>query len=101
MSNLNIEVAYAIPEKQYLLSLQVMAGTIIKDAIIASGILILESDIDLEKNNVGIYGRIAKLSDTLRSGDRIEIYRPLISDPKELRRTRSKKVKHIKNNYYF
>ena len=63
MSDINIEVTYALPEKQFLLSVKVAEGTTIEDAIIASGILTLRSDIDLKKNKVGIYGRAAKLDD--------------------------------------
>ncbi len=93
MSDINIEVTYALPEKQFLLSVKVAEGTTIEDAIIASGILALRSDIDLKKNKVGIYSRPAKLGDVVQEGDRIEIYRPLIADPKELRRKRAEKPK--------
>ncbi|MBC5791176.1 RnfH family protein [Providencia sp. JUb39] len=93
MSDINIEVTYALPEKQYLLSVKVAEGTTIEDAIIVSGILTLRSDIDLKKNKVGIYSRPAKLGDAVQEGDRIEIYRPLIADPKELRRKRAEKSK--------
>ncbi|MEQ5184494.1 RnfH family protein [Providencia rettgeri] len=93
MSDINIEVTYALPEKQFLLSVKVAEGTTIEDAIIASGILTLRSDIDLKKNKVGIYSRPAKLDDVVQEGDRIEIYRPLIADPKELRRKRAEKSK--------
>ncbi|HHR5902674.1 TPA: RnfH family protein [Providencia alcalifaciens] len=93
MSDINIEVTYALPEKQFLLSVKVAEGTTIEDAIIASGILALHSDIDLKKNKVGIYSRPAKLGDVVQEGDRIEIYRPLIADPKELRRKRAEKSK--------
>ncbi|UBX49244.1 RnfH family protein [Providencia alcalifaciens] len=93
MSDINIEVTYALPEKQFLLSVRVAEGTTIEEAIIASGILTLRSDIDLKKNKVGIYSRPAKLGDVVQEGDRIEIYRPLIADPKELRRKRAEKSK--------
>lgn len=93
VSDINIEVTYALPEKQFLLSVKVAEGTTIEDAIIASGILALRSDIDLKKNKVGIYSRPAKLGDVVQEGDRIEIYRPLIADPKELRRKRAEKSK--------
>ncbi|VEB71451.1 Uncharacterised protein family (UPF0125) [Providencia rustigianii] len=93
MSDINIEVTYALPEKQFLLSVAVPEDTTIEDAIIASGILALRADIDLKKNKVGIYSRPAKLGDKVQEGDRIEIYRPLIADPKELRRKRAEKSK--------
>ncbi|MBC8653178.1 RnfH family protein [Providencia vermicola] len=96
VSELSIEVTYALPEKQFLLSVKVADGTTIEDAIIASGILALRDDIDLKKNKVGIYSRPAKLTDKVQDGDRIEIYRPLIADPKELRRKRAEKSKETK-----
>ncbi|CAK7074999.1 RnfH family protein [Providencia rettgeri] len=98
VSDLSIEVTYALPEKQFLLSVKVADGTTIEDAIIASGILALRDDIDLKKNKVGIYSRPAKLTDKVQDGDRIEIYRPLIADPKELRRKRAEKSKETKNS---
>ena len=96
MSDLNIEVAYALPEKQFLLPVKVANGATIEDVIIASGILSLRADIDLKKNKVGIYSRPAKLGDFVQDGDRIEIYRPLLADPKELRRKRAEKSKETK-----
>ncbi|HBO24912.1 MULTISPECIES: RnfH family protein [unclassified Providencia] len=96
MSDLNIEVAYALPEKQFLLPVKVANGATIEDVIIASGILSLRADIDLKKNKVGIYSRPAKLGDLVQDGDRIEIYRPLLADPKELRRKRAEKSKETK-----
>ncbi|HHG8788861.1 TPA: RnfH family protein [Citrobacter sedlakii] len=86
-----VEVAYALPEKQYLQRVTLHDGAAVEDAIRASGLLELRTDIDLAKNKVGIYSRPVKLSDTLQEGDRVEIYRPLIADPKELRRQRAEK----------
>lgn len=96
VSELNIEVTYALPEKQFLLSVKVKEGTTIEEAILASGILALRDDIDLKKNKIGIYSRPAKLTDLVQDGDRVEIYRPLIADPKELRRKRAEKSKEVK-----
>lgn len=96
VSDINIEVTYALPEKQFLLPVKVEEGCTIEEAIIASGILALRDDIDLKKNKVGIYSRPAKLADVVQEGDRIEIYRPLIADPKELRRQRAEKSKEAK-----
>jgi putative ubiquitin-RnfH superfamily antitoxin RatB of RatAB toxin-antitoxin module len=84
-----VEVAYALPEKQYLQRVTVEEGTTIEQVIVASGLLELRPDIDLASNKVGIYSRPAKLNDVVGDGDRIEIYRPLIADPKELRRLRA------------
>ena len=86
-----VEVVYALPEKQYLLKVSVAEGSIVEQVITASGILELRTDIDLAKNKVGIFSRPVKLTDTVSEGDRVEIYRPLIADPKELRRQRAEK----------
>ena len=67
-------------------------GATVEQAIHASGLLALRTDIDLAKNKVGIYSRPVKLTDVLSDGDRVEIYRPLIADPKDLRRQRAEKA---------
>lgn len=88
---ITVEVAYALPERQYLQRVKLQEGATVEEAIRASGLLELSTDIDLAKNKVGIYSRPAKLSDIVHDGDRVEIYRPLIADPKELRRQRAEK----------
>ncbi|MGQ8776223.1 RnfH family protein [Serratia sp. NA_112.1] len=93
MSEIRVEVVYALPERQYLRNVKLAEGSNVEQAIMASGLLELRSDIDLQSNKVGIYSRPAKLSDVLNDGDRVEIYRPLIADPKELRRQRAEKAK--------
>ncbi|ROR05743.1 RnfH family protein [Erwinia sp. JUb26] len=92
MPDIAVEVVYALPEKQYLYSVKVPEGSTVEEAIRASGLLDLRSDIDLNENKVGIYSRPVKLHDEVQSGDRIEIYRPLIADPKELRRQRAERA---------
>lgn len=92
MPDIAVEVVYALPEKQYLYSVKVAEGSTVEEAIRASGLLDLRSDIDLKENKVGIYSRPVKLHDEVQSGDRIEIYRPLIADPKELRRQRAERA---------
>lgn len=90
MNQINIEIAYALPDRYYLKSFKVDEGTMIQTAILQSGILQQFTEIDLRENNkVGIYSRPAKLNDQLKDGDRIEIYRPLLADPKEIRRKRA------------
>lgn len=89
--NIVVEVAYALPEKQYLQRVTLEEGATVEEAIHASGLLTLRRDIDLTKNKVGIYSRPVKLGDSVKDGDRVEIYRPLIADPKELRRQRAEK----------
>jgi len=86
-----VEVAYALPEKQYLQRVTLEEGATIEQAIVASGLLTLRTDIDLTRNKVGIFSRPAKLQDSVQDGDRVEIYRPLTADPKALRRMRAEK----------
>ncbi|CDL79242.1 RnfH family protein [Xenorhabdus cabanillasii] len=94
MPDINIEVVYALPERQYLHKVKLPEGATVEQAIVESGLLALRSDIDLAKNKIGIYSRPAKLTDTLEEGDRVEIYRPLIADPKEMRRKRAERAKN-------
>lgn len=84
-----VEVAYALPEKQVILKLMVAPGATLEDAIRASGILEQFPDIDLGSSKVGVFGKPGRLGDTLQPGDRVEIYRPLIADPKEVRKKRA------------
>ena len=95
-SVLDVEVAYALPEQQFLLRVRLRRGTTVRQAIDQSGILDHHPDIDLEKNQVGIFGKLTKLDAVLRDGDRVEIYRPLIADPKEVRRLRAAQGKGMK-----
>ncbi len=92
-AKIQVEVVYGIPSKQELLLISVDDGTTIEQAISASGILDTFPEIDLSKNKVGIWNRTAKLTDKLKDLDRIEIYRPLIADPKEVRKRRAEKAK--------
>ncbi len=91
--SINIEITYALPRKQTLLSLSVKPNTSVEQAINQSGILVLYEDIDLTTNKVGIWYKTTKLDTQLQEGDRIEIYRPLIADPKEVRKLRAQKAK--------
>ena len=86
-----IEVAYALPEEQVLMTLDVEQGTTVEEAVKLSGILERFTDIDLTKNKLGIFGKVTKADQVLRDKDRVEIYRPLIADPKESRRKRAEK----------
>ena len=87
---IHVEVAYALPNEQDLLSVNVDTGTTIQEAVQLSGVLEKHPDIDLGKTNkIGIFGKLAKLDKILKDGDRVEIYRPLIADPKEVRRKRA------------
>lgn len=92
MPDIAVEVVYALPEKQYQLTVKLAEGSTVEQAIQASGVLELRRDIDLSENKVGIFSRPVKLGDEVQDGDRIEIYRPLIADPKELRRQRAERA---------
>ncbi|KML69010.1 RnfH family protein [Pectobacterium peruviense] len=94
MSAMQVDVVYALPERQYLRTVKLEEGSTVEQAIVKSGLLELRHDIDLQVNKVGIYSRAAKLADVVRDGDRVEIYRPLIADPKELRRQRAERSKN-------
>lgn len=85
---IHIDVVYARPEKQTVLSVEVKPTENIGSVIEKSGILQKCPEIDLIKNAVGVFGQKASLTDLLHDGDRIEIYRPLVADPREIRRKR-------------
>lgn len=91
MPDITVEIVYALPEKQYLRSVTLEEGATVEQAIKASGLLSLRKDIDLSSNKVGIFSRPVKLGDVVQDGDRVEIYRPLIADPKEMRRQRAER----------
>jgi hypothetical protein len=93
---IRVAVAYALPEKQVVLELTVAADATLEAVIRASGILEQFPEIDPGKNKVGVYGKLGKLTDTLHDGDRVEIYRPLIADPKEVRKKRAAQGKVMK-----
>ncbi len=93
-----VEIAYAVPEKQVIVPIKVKIGTAVNDAIVQSGILDTFPDINLAVNKVGIFGKLTKLDSLLREGDRIEIYRRLIADPKEIRRRRAAEGKKMKKS---
>ncbi len=89
-NNIYIEVAFATPDKQTLLSMKVNIDATVEHAIKDSGILDLHTEIDLTKNKVGIWSKTCELSDGLKNQDRIEIYRDITCDPMTARRLREK-----------
>ncbi len=93
---ITVEVAYARPEEQLIIRLEVPFGTTLRQAIEQSGILEHFSDIDLGDARVGIFGKLKKLDENLRAGDRVEIYRPLLADPKQVRKQRAAAGKAMK-----
>ncbi|MGB4336428.1 MAG: RnfH family protein [Chromatiaceae bacterium] len=86
---IQVEVAYARPDAQALLSVTSDPGMTVREAIERSGVLKRFPEIDLAINKVGIFGKLAKLDQPLVSGDRVEIYRPLIADPTAQRKKRA------------
>ncbi len=88
-----VEVAYALPEMQSLLSVEVDNGCTAIDAVKQSGILELHTDIELEQIQMGIFSKACNEDQILQAGDRVEIYRPLIADPKEVRKKRAAEAK--------
>ncbi|RMD70315.1 MAG: RnfH family protein [Gammaproteobacteria bacterium] len=89
---IEVEVAYGRPDEQVILPLKVPEGTTVEEAIRRSGILERFPEIDLAKNKVGIFGKLCKLDQPLRAGDRVEIYRPLIANPKEVTKKHRRKA---------
>ena len=93
-----VEVAYARDDKQSLISLEVKEGVTVKEAIELSGILEIYKQIDLLKDRVGIFSKFVTLDKVLRENDRVEIYRPLIADPKKVRKERAAQAKSKRSN---
>jgi len=93
---IDIEVVYALPDEQTLFRQSVPEGITVAEAIKSCGILEKYPEIDLNINKFGIFGKLAKADTVLRDKDRIEIYRPLIADPKEVRRRRAEEDKTVK-----
>ncbi|MDF1587918.1 MAG: RnfH family protein [Gammaproteobacteria bacterium] len=87
--HITIEVAYALPTEQVILSLEVPEDCTVEDAIKRCGILEQFTQIDIATDKVGIFGKMCKLDATMHDKDRIEIYRKLIADPKESRRQKA------------
>jgi len=94
--SINVEVAYALPEKQVIRAVNVDSGTTIGAAIVQSGIMMDYPELELEDAKVGIFGKAAVMTTVLADGDRVEIYRPLIADPKEVRSKRAAEGKKMK-----
>lgn len=94
--HITVEVAYALPHQQLIIPIQVAPETTAEEAIQASNIISKFPEIDLSKNQVGIFGKLTKLDTPLRHMDRVEIYRPLIADPKEVRKQRAADGKIMK-----
>ena len=90
---ITVEVSYARPDEQLIIEVRVAQNATLKQAILDSGILRRFPEITLDVNKVGIFGKLKDLDHRLLPGDRVEIYRPLIADPKEVRRQRVEEKK--------
>lgn len=95
-AKIHVEVAYALPHVQALIPLEIEEGATVETAIRQSGILERFPQIDLGSAKVGIWSKASELTAVLRDKDRVEIYRPLIADPKEVRRKRAEEGKVMK-----
>lgn len=93
---ITIEIVYALPEEQTLLSFTVPEGTTLDQAIGLSGIQAHYPDLDLSTLKAGLFGKITPRTVIMREKDRIELYRPLIADPKEVRKQRAEAGKKMK-----
>ena len=90
MRLLHVEVVYALPDRQTVLECEVTAGTTVRQCVIESGILQAHPEIDLDRADLGIWSERVAQDCQVREGDRIEIYRPLVADPKLVRRKRAR-----------
>lgn len=93
---IEIEVVYGLPKTQTVVAIQVPPGTTVSQAIALSNIAAMHPEIAARSAIVGIFGRRVSISAVLRAHDRIEIYRPLIADPKLARRSRASKASQAK-----
>ena len=93
---ISIEVVYALPDEQILFKQQLPEGATVAEAIRLCGVLDRHPEINLSANKLGIFGKLAKADTVLRDRDRIEIYRPLLADPKEVRRKRAEEGRAMK-----
>lgn len=91
-TDIQVEVVYGLPDRQKLLKITVPNGSTVEQVIELSGIKKHFPDLKVEKKRVGIWNRTCSLTDTVREQDRVEIYRPLIADPRENRRLRAEKA---------
>lgn len=93
---LSVEVIYALPEKQVLIPLRMPEGSTVRDAVAASGLDLEYHEVDFSALKVGVWAKLVKPDTPLRDRDRVEIYRPLIADPKEVRKQRAAAGKVMK-----
>lgn len=90
---IQVEVAYALPDRQAIIPVNVAAGTSALEAARRSGVAQRFEGLNLEDSRLGIFGKLVAPDQVLQAGDRVEIYRPLKADPKEVRKARAARVK--------
>ena len=93
---ISVEVVYPLPQKQEIFSVNLPPGATVREAIESSVVLARYPEIDLAKSKLGVFAKLAKPDSVLRDRDRVEIYRPLIADPKEVRKQRAAEGKVMK-----
>ncbi|WP_018411421.1 RnfH family protein [Methyloversatilis thermotolerans] len=93
---IRVQVAYALPDRQDIVTVELPDGATALQAVEASGLLQKHPDIDLARNKIGVFSKLVKADQPLRDRDRVEIYRALIADPKEVRRQRAAEGKVLK-----
>lgn len=95
-ATIRVEIAYARPDEQAIVLIEVPEGTTLEQAILRSRIQERFPEIQLQTAKVGVFGKLSKLSAAVRAGDRVEIYRPLLADPKEVRKKRAAEGKRMR-----
>ncbi len=93
---IRVEIVYALAHEQTLIALHIPQGSTLEQAVNLSGILKKHPEIDLAATKAGVWNKSSELGAVLRDKDRVEIYRPLIADPKEVRRKRAEEGKVMK-----
>lgn len=82
---MKVSIVYALAKRQIWLNIEVPEGATLREAVERSGLLARCPEIDLDRQKVGVFGKVSALETKLADGDRVEIYRPLIADPKTLK----------------
>lgn len=93
---MQVQVVYALPQRQELVTVKLPEGATLQQAVEASGLMAKYPEIDLAKGKFGIFAKLSKVDAIVRDKDRVEIYRPLIADPKEVRKQRAAEGKVMK-----
>ena len=93
---IHVQVAYALPDRQEIVTIELPEGASVQQAVESSGLLQKHPEIDLARNKLGVFAKLVKSDQVLRDRDRVEIYRALIADPKEVRRQRAAEGKVLK-----